>query len=77
MSPSRRSPGSPAREVDALQTRLATLRDVAELGEHCLDEEVLPVAGLDEALGLLRRSWRLLADTSAAQLRQGPACPEA
>jgi GTP-binding protein EngB required for normal cell division len=41
MSPSRRSPGSPAREVDALQTRLATLRDVAELGEHCLDEEVL------------------------------------
>lgn len=34
-----------------------------------LDEEVLPVAGLDDALGHLQRSWRLLASSGDDDLR--------
>ena len=35
-----------------------------------LDEEVLPVGGLDEALGHLQRSWRLLSATDDDELKQ-------
>ena len=34
-----------------------------------LDEEVLPVAGLTEAIGLLQRAWQLMGGTSDEELR--------